>query len=56
LKDKEDVNARVDTHLKLMLTKSMFAQFQWLFTWDNTPATGAERADDLYLVTLGWSF
>jgi putative salt-induced outer membrane protein YdiY len=56
LENKEDVNARVDTHAKLTLTKSMFAQFQWLFTWDNTPATGAKRVDDLYLVTLGWSF
>src|SRR6266850_4218608 len=49
LKDHEDVTARVDTHAKVTLTKSMFAQLQWLFTWDNTPAAGAKRADDLYL-------
>ncbi len=56
LKDKEDISARLDTHAKITLTKSMFVQLQWLFTWDNTPATGAKRADDLYLVTVGWSF
>jgi putative salt-induced outer membrane protein YdiY len=56
LENIEDTSARVDTHAKLMLSKSMFAQFQWLFTWDNTPAAGAKRVDDLYLVTLGWSF
>jgi putative salt-induced outer membrane protein YdiY len=56
LENVEDTSARVDTHAKLMLSKSMFAQFQWLFTWDNTPAAGAKRTDDLYLLTLGWSF
>jgi putative salt-induced outer membrane protein YdiY len=56
LEDKEDVNALVDTHAKVTLTKNMFLQLQWLFTWDNTPASGTERVDDLYLLTLGWSF
>jgi putative salt-induced outer membrane protein YdiY len=56
LEDKDDVNARVDTHAKVMLTDKMFAQAQWLFTWDNTPAAGAKRTDNLYLLALGWSF
>ncbi len=56
LENKEDINARVDTHAKVMLTAKMFAQAQWLFTWDNTPATGAKRTDNLYLLALGWSF
>ena len=56
LEDKEDVNALVDTHAKLTLTEKMFAQFGWLFTWDNTPAAGTERVDNLLLLTLGWSF
>lgn len=56
LEDSDDVNARVDTHAKVMLTDKMFAQAQWLFTWDNTPASGAKRTDNLYLLTLGWSF
>lgn len=56
LEDKEDVSARVDTHLKLALTEKMFAQLQHIYTWDNTPATGADRVDELYLLSLGWSF
>jgi putative salt-induced outer membrane protein YdiY len=56
LENEEDITARVDTHAKVMLTDKMFAQVQWLFTWDNTPATGAKRTDNLYLLALGWSF
>ena len=56
LENSDDVNSFVDTHAKLTLTDNMFAQLQWLFTWDNTPATGADRVDNLYLLTLGWSF
>ncbi len=56
LEDSDDVNSRVDTHAKVMLTDKMFAQAQWLFTWDNTPASGAKRTDNLYLLSLGWSF
>ena len=56
LEDRDDVNARVDTHAKLTLTENMFAQAQWLYTWDNTPATGADRVDNLFLLALGWSF
>jgi len=56
LEDSDDVNARVDTHAKVSLTEKMFAQIQWIFTWDNTPATGADRVDNLLLLMLGWSF
>ena len=56
LEDQNDVNARVDTHAKVSLSEKMFAQAQWIFTWDNTPATGADRVDNLFLLMLGWSF
>lgn len=56
LESREDVYSKLDTRVRLALTDKMFAQFQWLFTWDNTPAQGADRADNLYLLTLGWSF
>lgn len=56
LEDSDDISARVDTHAKLALSEKMFAQVQWLYTWDNTPATGAERVDNLFLLMLGWSF
>jgi putative salt-induced outer membrane protein YdiY len=56
LEDRDDVSARVDTHAKLVLTEKMFAQLQHIYTWDNTPATGADRVDELWLLSLGWSF
>lgn len=56
LEHKEDVTARVDTHAKVMLSKSVFAMFQWIFSWNNTPPSGVKRTDDLYLLTVGWSF
>ena len=56
LENSEDMNARVDTHTKVTLTANMFAQGQWLYTWDNTPAAGAHHSDNLWLLTVGWSF
>ena len=56
LEDSDDVNALVDTHAKLTLTEKLFAQLQWIYTWDNTPAPGKERVDNLLLLTLGWTF
>ena len=56
LEDAEDVYAKMDTRVKATLTENMFAQLQWLFDWDNTPAEGKERIDNVYLLTLGWKF
>jgi putative salt-induced outer membrane protein len=56
LEDSDDVTARVDTNAKLMLTEKMFAQLQWILTWDNTPPSGASGTDSLFLIMLGWSF
>jgi putative salt-induced outer membrane protein YdiY len=56
LEDNDDITARVDTHAKVTLTEKMFAQLQWIYSWDNTPATGAERVDNLFLLMIGWTF
>ena len=56
LEDGDDVNARVDTKGRMNLTAKMFAQIQWLYQWDNTPATGKVRNDNLVVFGLGWSF
>ncbi len=56
LENSDDVGARVDTHAKVTLSEKLIGQLQWLYTWDNTPATGAERVDNLVLLTLGWTF
>ncbi|MBK7877411.1 MAG: DUF481 domain-containing protein [Planctomycetes bacterium] len=56
VEDMSDVSARIDTHARVTLTEKMFAQAQHIYTWDNTPATGADRVDELWLLSLGWSF
>ncbi len=56
LEDSEDVYTKIDTRAKATLTDNMFAQLQWVWDWDNTPAPGNERADHLYLITVGWKF
>ena len=56
LEDSQDVYANLDTRLKVVLTEKMFAQAQWVMDWDNTPATGKDRLDNRYLLTIGWSF
>jgi putative salt-induced outer membrane protein YdiY len=56
LENGDDVNARVDTKGRMNLTDKMFAQLQWLYQWDNTPATGKVRSDNLLVLGVGWSF
>ena len=56
LEDSADVYVKLDTRARVTLTESMFAQLQWVMDWDNTPAQGAERLDNRYLLSVGWSF
>jgi putative salt-induced outer membrane protein YdiY len=56
LEDTNDVYSKVDTRAKATLGDNMFAQVQWVMDWDNTPASGAERVDSLFLLTVGWKF
>jgi len=56
LEESEDVFGQLDTRVKMSLTEAMFAQFQWIFDWNNNPAAGRKRTDNLFLITLGWSF
>jgi putative salt-induced outer membrane protein YdiY len=54
--DKDDINAIADTRLRVSLTKEMFAQLQWIFEYDNTPAKGADRVDHTVLLSVGVTF
>jgi putative salt-induced outer membrane protein YdiY len=56
VEDVADFYARIDTRLRASLTSAMFAQLQWIFDYDNTPATGFERQDHRVLASVGWSF
>ncbi|MEO0478772.1 MAG: DUF481 domain-containing protein [Planctomycetota bacterium] len=55
LEDNDNITARVDTRLQVTLTENLFAQFQWIFDYDNTPASGNERDDHLLTASIGWS-
>lgn len=56
LEKAEDLFARVDSKVRVALTGKMFAQLQWLYTWDNTPSPGRDRVDNLFVLGLGWTF
>lgn len=56
LESGDDLYTRVDTRAKLTLTESMFAQFQWVLEYDSTPDTGKKEVDNLFAVSVGWSF
>jgi len=56
LEDSDDVNTKLDTRARYDLNEAWFAQFQWVWDWDNTPAAGLERSDHRLFLTLGYSF
>lgn len=56
LEEIDDVYARLDTKARVEISGSMYGQVQWVYTWDNTPASGKERVDNLFIFGLGWSF
>lgn len=54
LESSDDIYAKLNTRLKAAFSDKMFAQLQWLYDWNNSPATGAERVDNQYLLSIGW--
>lgn len=56
LEDSSDLFITLDTRGKVALTEKMFGQLQWKWTYDNTPAGNLSRTNDLYALTIGWSF
>ncbi|HVS18724.1 MAG TPA: DUF481 domain-containing protein [Planctomycetota bacterium] len=56
LESSDDVNAKLNTRLKAAFGESMFGQLQWLYDWNNSPATGAERVDNQFLFSIGFKF
>jgi putative salt-induced outer membrane protein YdiY len=54
LEDSDDIYTKLDTRLKAAFGESMFGQLQWLYDWNNSPATGKERSDHQLLLSIGW--
>lgn len=56
LEDAKDFYGKSDTKIKTNLSKTMFAQLQWIYQYTAIPADGAERNDNLVVLGIGWSF
>lgn len=56
LEESDDVYGRSDTRATTQLTDNILGQFRWIWDWDNTPGSGRERSDHLFLITVGWGF
>lgn len=56
LEDKDDVVGRMDTGVQAKLSHSWYAKARWIWDYDNTPADGADRSDQMHLLTIGWGF
>lgn len=54
--DSTDIYLRARTEVTTSLTESMLAALTHIIDYDNTPATGAERVDSRFLLSIGWSF
>jgi putative salt-induced outer membrane protein YdiY len=52
----DDIYFNMNTKLQLDFTKSMFAQMEWVWDYDNTPSPGRDRSDNRYIVSVGWKF
>ena len=56
LEDSDDFYGKVDNKAKVKLSDAMYAQVQYVFDYDNTPADGKERDDHTLTLGVGWSF
>lgn len=56
LEDGEDFYSKLDSRVRYDMSANLFGQFQWLWDYDNTPASGQERSDYRLFLTVGYSF
>lgn len=56
LEDNDDVYSKLETKAKLSMTERMFAQFHWVWDWDNTPKAGDDKSSHNYVLSVGWNF
>lgn len=56
LEQHDDVYFNMNTRLQVDFTRSMFAQLEWVWDYDNTPSPGRDRSDNRYILSVGWKF
>ncbi len=54
LEDSDDFYAKANTDLRYTLSENLSVGAAWLLLYDNTPATGNDRVDNVYSLTIGW--
>jgi putative salt-induced outer membrane protein YdiY len=52
----EDTSSKMLTRARYNFTEKMFVEGIWAWAWDNTPATGAVRNDNIYTLNIGFAF
>lgn len=56
LESASNLYGKSDTKIRSTLSKTMYAQLQWVYQFTNEPADGKERNDNLLILGVGWSF
>ena len=56
IEDVEDFYGKLDNKAKVKLSDAMYAQLQYVFSYDNTPSNDLKRDDHLLTVGVGWNF
>jgi putative salt-induced outer membrane protein YdiY len=56
LEEESDTTSKMLTRARYNFTEKMFVEGIWAWSWNNTPATGAVRNDNIYTVNLGFAF
>jgi hypothetical protein len=56
LEDGGDFNVNADLGVRTALTKNMFTELKVEWKYDATPAPGAAKNDQRFLLGVGWSF
>ncbi len=54
LQDRDDIFIRSRTGIRLPIYKSLETTVQYNYDWDKSPEPGREKADEKYLLTLGY--
>jgi putative salt-induced outer membrane protein YdiY len=53
---KQDTSSKMLSRVRYNFTDKMFVEGLWAWAWDNEPASGANRNDNIYTVNVGFAF
>ena len=56
LEEEDDTSSKMLSRARYNFNEKMFIEGIWQWSWDNTPATGADRNDNIYSLNIGFAF